>query len=642
TSTKMLAKDPWLWTVDNLVAELCHSEALFQAAGYGLGNSPNPAMLEHRIRNQQITGVTFLTASSTHALGLELDIYQQAALSAVIRLLRHRSFIYKQCAATKGVESLDLNSASSSRVPNTFSDPESIDETGRKRRKVAHIITEPLSNTSQPALEAATGWTAGNASDQAISGGGEWDHLLRRHQPGGEEEIDLAELDDSEDEERSGYADGAEEEQDVPDEDVEPEQGAQGRSKLSSEQVIEIINERIDYYTNSWKPDKGAVKGEEILYDPNAMWEKAEATGQRQQLVDRHETDLAYYTQRLDRLCDEILKFPGSNADQVRHQCRNLEVTIDLMQLAEWSLSIYRLEPVYDSDDETDGPDTSNEPQLHAGMHQSRPSVEIVDLGSPETSVAEDVIILDHSTELARNMDAHHDHTPTLSHLQDVSIAETVESPIYANPEPPAQARALPLGLHGDEPEHASIATIRGWRWAGLVDTQDRKRIVSKAVLEMRTEDRELIRTRLKFVGKTDMIKEIRACLGMMFKGLNKMQGVLSKDLPKIVTLTRLFLSWWLCDDYSREKPSIWHLEELQKCLDEGAPDLRIFCDYLDTIMATTFSEEALRHPERPSQAEVIEISDDDDEPPARPTTQRKNRPNKLVGMEQGSVIVLD
>ena len=427
---------------------------------------------------------------------------------------------------------------------------------------------------------------AGDISEQVSSGGGQWDHLLRWQQLGvDEEEIDLATADDLEDDEWTGPDDAEEDPYDVIDEDDKIDQG-EGRSKLSSDQVVEIINERIEYYTRSWRPNKGAAKGEEIQDNPEIIWDEAEATGQREQYIKSYEDELAYYKQRLDILCDQIVAFPGRNAEQVRHQCSNLEVTIDSMELADWLLSIYRLDPVDDSDDDQ-APNGTIEPHSQIAAHQLKPSAEIIDLGSPsETSGGEEenAMFLDHSTEPA------------------TTIAATVE------PQPPTSNAS-----HGDDPEYASIATVLRWRWADLVNAQDRKRIVSKVVHEMGTEDRELIRTRLRQVGKSNMTREIFACVGMLVKGESRMYGVLLRDLPKIVTFTRLFLSWWFCDNCFREQPSIWHLKELQQCLDDGSSDPRTFCNYLDTIMATTFSEEALRHPERPSQAEIIEISDDDE-----------------------------
>lgn len=204
----------------------------------------------------------------------------------------------------------------------------------------------------------------------------------------------------------------------------------------------------------------------------------------------------------------------------------------------------------------------------------------------------------------------------TRSSTRDSVIADSVEPTVYAHPsllEPDRGLTARKPINHGDEPENASIATVRRWKWEDLVEHLDRKRVVSKVIHEMKYNDREVIRNRIRLVGKTNMIKEIRACIDMLCRRETKLQGVLPRDMPKILTFTKLFLSWWFCSNYSREPDtSRKDLEELKICMDSGAAETSTFYDYVYTIMGTTFSEKALQHPDQPSQAEIIEISDDD------------------------------
>ncbi|KAF3035913.1 hypothetical protein E8E12_003180 [Didymella heteroderae] len=71
------------------------------------------------------------------------------------------------------------------------------------------------------------------------------------------------------------------------------------------------------------------------------------------------------------------------------------------------------------------------------------------------------------------------------------------------------------------------------------------------------------------------------------------------------------------------------------------SPDPAIFCDYLNTVLNTTFSLEALSKPTQPSQAEIIEISDDD-EPPAPSVNRRKANIDRSGSAHKGEPIVLD
>ncbi|KAH7390560.1 hypothetical protein BKA66DRAFT_607600 [Pyrenochaeta sp. MPI-SDFR-AT-0127] len=653
----MPAEDPWYWTVDDIVAELCHSLVLFEAAGCRAEHIPNSTTLESLFRERQMTGAIFLTAYDIHVPQRVLNVHQleqQKALTSVLELLRRRSVTYKQQTANVVAESSDLRNAGSLSLSVTTADATFVHETGRKRRRVSlATAASPLTDAQKPPNN-TTGSRADLVAEGVANIESQWDHLLRWQQVNGDEEVDLAALGESEDEEHFGLGDPAEEgPHDAPDDEGDIEKQAQDQSKLTSDRIVDIINERIEFYTASWKPNKGVIKGDELKYDPEAMWEEAEATGQRQQLVKRYEADLVYYRHRLDTLCDEIMKFPGSNADKVRRQCSNLEVTVDSMELAEWLLSIYRLEPLSDSAEELDDRIISLQhgqprPSPISANHPQTSSMGIVDLGSPsESSEAEEnvAMILDESMEPVTNATQDQNSHSHSIHMLDSIPMHPIERPISAREESYIVDGIKSSGYKtyfNDEPESASIASVSSWRWTDLVGSQDRKRIVSKAVNEMKTQDRELLRTRLSQVGKAGMTKELRACIEMLSKGESKMQGVLPRDLPKIVTFTRLFLSWWLCDNYFRVEPSQWHLEELLRCLEDDSPDPTTFYDYLVIIMSTTFNAEALKHPGFPSQAEIIEISDDDEMSSRGPATLRTTNLKKSHCLQQTSVIILD
>jgi hypothetical protein len=296
------------------------------------------------------------------------------------------------------------------------------------------------------------------------------------------------------------------------------------------------------------------------------------------------------------------------------------------MELADWLLGIYKLEPVEDSEDsgnEDDSvPHDGPVSRPNHAIHRSRPWTEVIDPGSPSGSsdIEEgNASPFDHPTGSATEMAGDRFDAPVRFSTPDSIIVDSVEPTVQYLQTQSATDRPVPLRTpvnHGDEPEHASITTVRRWRWSDLVEHQDRKRVVSKALLHMRTEDRELIRSRITHVGKVSLIKEIGACVDMICKGESKLPGVLLRDMPKAITFTKLFLSSWFCRNCSQQSEayaSIRDLEELKECMDDGSAETGTFYNYVYTVMGTTFSPEALQHPERLSQAEIIEISDDDD-----------------------------
>jgi hypothetical protein len=122
------------------------------------------------------------------------------------------------------------------------------------------------------------------------------------------------------------------------------------------------------------------------------------------------------------------------------------------------------------------------------------------------------------------------------------------------------------------------------------------------------------------------------------------MPGVLPRDLSKIITCTKLFLSWWLADNYFQKEATEWRLTELSECLEEGSEDPQIFYDWVRYVLANTFSPKALSTPFAPSQAEIIAISDDEVEAPRRKSTQplRRRWPPVNTPRVQHETIVID
>jgi hypothetical protein len=647
--------DPWSWTVDDLIARVCQSRTLFQAVSCKAEDTPDAVALEAQLRRREVTGATFLTMLDSSTLQLWLGVQDprhRQALIQLIEVLRQKSCIYKQHATTTGIQALYIDNSHSLLADRPLVNSCFANVGDRKRQKRTHVTTAPLPTPSQ-SQPSKTGdqSTAYNSRD--------FDYLLHWQQVDqytDDEDLTFEEgEDDIEDEEEQH--DSGEDDADMFDESNDVAQ-APGRSKLRHDQIVDIINEQIERFTAAWEPNKGVDKEDEVEYDPDSMWEEAEMSGTRQRLIEKYEIDVAYYKQRLDKLCDEIVKAPGYNADQVQKQCRNLEVTVNSMELADWLLSIYKLDPeMSENEDEEEGEQEPNQapPAEHGVLssgskaHQIQQCVEIVDLGSPSGSSESgmDGMLADGSPPPTALIEKPHSPSSGRFQTPDSVIADTIEPRVEVPPQLSPTTRTTSTSLQGvlpgDAPENASIASARRWKWKDLVGMQDRKRIVTKAVQQMRENDRETIRSRLETVGKADLIREIPACVRMLAKRENKMHGVLPRDLPKIVLFTKLFLCWWLCNNYFGVEPSKWHLEELEQCLREGSPDPSTFFDYLNTVMNTTFSPVALRHPEQPSQAEIIEISDDDDEPPSQPAlSQRKSHIPRPSASQQSTTIVLD
>ena len=303
----MADTDPWRWSVDELVAQVCHSHTLFNTAGEYTNIPPGPA-LEKEIRARNMTGKEFLTTIDSRALILRNEfkiphLIQRLALWSVIGMLRERPSIHNQHNLTTSVQPPDNNITKASPALDVDAclhdrssphDTPNLHGAGRRRKKVELVSMEPLQRAQ-----------AGADADADVDVD-EFSHLLRWHDPDVEDNIiDFAWQDDPEEEHAA---------EDDPELSEDSEEEPPSRTTLTVDEIVEIINERIAFYSESWRPNAGVPRGEEVVYDVDAMWDEAEASGKRQHLLQQHETDYAYYSNRLDKLCDEIVQSPGSNA----------------------------------------------------------------------------------------------------------------------------------------------------------------------------------------------------------------------------------------------------------------------------------------------------------------------------------------
>lgn len=317
---------------------------------------------------------------------------------------------------------------------------------------------------------------------------------------------------------------------------------------------------------------------------------------------------------------------------------------MELLERATWLEEIYRLPPDTGSDDEAQdripsSADKTQAPEFQptASAQHGYPYTQVIDLGTPSDSeVSEDerTLPVTHLTTPAQvNISKNHEQNNSAGRLDpDTSVSPSIETAGHSSAATPLLVVPSRASL-SDAPENASFSTIRRWSWAQLEGTQDRKRIVSKAICELKSTDRDVIRGRLQKVGRANMVREIPACIDMLLHGEKRMPGILPQDLPKILIFTRLFLCWWLCGDYTEKEPSEVELSELKIHLHNSSLDPSTFCDYVDTLLSTTLSEAALERPTQPSQAEIVEISSDDDEPPRQlPHWRRREmgKPGKL------------
>jgi hypothetical protein len=505
-----------------------------------------------------------------------------------------------------------------------------------------------------------------------IEAGGDWDYLAAKYKDdegeileplpdSGPRNIDFGSEDD----------DNADEENlDLYSNPHAPEISPKGKT-MKEQDVADIINDCIEKFTEAWFPGKD----EDEAYDAHELWHEAESVGERLELIERTKTDIRYFEDRLDQICAEIAKVPWHGATALRHQCKSLQSTVESLEQEKWELSVYnravpppkvdfsnvahnavppmRIIDVDDSDPEAEdvtGPLSSDDEVLENEVLDDEdlgrdappirldtiPATQIIDLGSGSDSSQterENVPLLSGEAFGPGQGDftIEEPNIPVASVELDSPKPKPRRLPtpaIYYTPSPPVSSIQ-----HNDEPEDASFNTVSRWEWEHLVEKADRKRIVMKVLQEMSYADRELIRTRVHAVQKAVLLSEIPSCIAMLVRRDNNIPGMLARDLERVVKFTKLFLCWWLADNYycSKEATSE-RLKELVQCLDEGTKDLSLFYYWLVYVLGHTFSKEALAQPFAPSQAEIITISSDDEAVACPKPTQRKKQGKKSGG----------
>ena len=200
----------------------------------------------------------------------------------------------------------------------------SVDE-GRKRRRITPIASAPGPWSRQAEPEDTR---RSHALDMEVTSAPEsWDYLAKWKAEDSTVVEDLEEEEfysDVSDESPDSTEDAGQELEEG--DDLPAETPVTRPSRLGETRVTEIINECIESYTQAWKPGKDETKPKDekgkgevpVMYDPVAMWEEAEAAGQREELAEKYDLESEYYQQRLNKLCGEIFSDPGDTVAGVK------------------------------------------------------------------------------------------------------------------------------------------------------------------------------------------------------------------------------------------------------------------------------------------------------------------------------------
>ncbi|ORY17658.1 P-loop containing nucleoside triphosphate hydrolase protein [Clohesyomyces aquaticus] len=656
----MASQDPWFWTVDEVILHLCHSQGLFEAAGWGRPICPNPTVFEEQLRVQAINGATLLLGVDDAFLKDELHILalgQRQALIEVIAHLRTLSDQYGRQSARLGqTRRFDVQAVD--------------DGHGRKRRRIEplQLSAIPLGShqdiprdpnhtaPASPKQSSNSTKSSSQTSEEADLSDSEKDVLLGNSDTPTEyswsgdtgvyefhDDIASETLGDAMSPTTKGLSGSVTASRDVSS-DAEAEV-----YRMTKDQVNAVMDERIAYYRADWSLRK-LPEEQRLAFN---RWNNPGSPDDRFFFARLTRREIQKFRTRIRTIRRDIQQLVWSDEEALRQLCASFENTVYEMEKERFNLDLYLRD--------------SPPPKVHIPRMPKRSRDQVLPRSSTIEEEGEEITSDDDSSytsdtggetdlgDFIISDGEYSDHeapdngasgkeiedvtdgggmqvdSPTASTSQlpirvenfiDLESSDT-QSDCVSPPTPaPAPLHSLPVSsFRTANPAQASADEIASWPWDEIVDDDHaNQRILLKLLFDMGSTGRSMLSTRISQISRSTLIREIRRCVEMFSRQEDKMEGVLRDDLIKIITMTKLFLSFYLIDDFSEKAVTEVDLAEINGVdLDF---DLRSFFEFTEKYLRSIFARQVAATPTKLSQ--VITISSDDDSEAPRPKRQKK------------------
>ncbi|KAF2463726.1 uncharacterized protein BDR25DRAFT_347059 [Lindgomyces ingoldianus] len=679
----MASTDPWLWSVDDVVNQVCHSQRLFEAAGWGPPNCPDPKVFEDELRGNEISGAAFLTGIDDDFLKRELNIHalgRRRALLAVVAHLRNLSPKYALQAVLTGdgitQTHIPIREQHNSQPHFNSHEIMVVDGSGRKRRKIEpfHLAsftppTEPIPAAKSSSEHEDDDQDSFNNDVEESDRSGEEDESLEDSEAETDyswsEDLDVYDFNDADSEEEAS-------------EDTHAEEG-----QLSRAQVNAIMDERIAYYQQEWELRELPEERRQAF----GRWNRPGSPGYRSFYARLTKREIEKFRIRLRTVRRDMRMLSWNDEDALRQLCSSFENTVYQMEKEKFNLQIFlrdspppkqniprapkpsrrQPQPIDEEGEEvTDDEDSDIEENfmdLHdfivsdeedGSLKQAPnfcPASELdsvvgddsspvppepcEDEGRKRLSTAGDRVEVDSPEEIGQ-MPFH-----TVETFIDLGDSSDTQSNCLSMPDSTSQKFApdiLPATtLLTSNPALASAEEIAQWAWGEVLeDDHANERTLLKLLYEMGEAGRTMLRNRISQISRDSLMREIKRCVTMFAEGENKMEGILRDDLTKIIKLTKLFLSFYLRGNYSEQDVADDDMRELQEVLKDGLDfDLGCFFDLTEQFLGTIFqqtpnsaSSQAQSRAIPLAHTEIITISSDDADERPNPK-KRKKKPSQ-------------
>lgn len=498
--------------------------------------------------------------------------------------------------------------------------------------------------------------------------GHEWDYLLSKYTPRGEEDV-LPAYNDSGSE--GEYVGSLLDELD----EAEEERAKQQDQYMTSEQVFQFIDQEIESFQDQWRNKKLPAK-EAKAY---AVWrtgsgrKRQAALAQAYRDVDRLERRMAKYKK-------EIASESWKKPQQVRKQCVIIETTVFDMEETCWKIQLWKRNlppprvptcpkipnPKSIHSVEEEGESLSSEDGDLDGfleMDDIDPSGTASDRNTPtskaiggnveawldhqSSSAAADDEQLPTSTDRSSSPDSvlgatndPKDHDGMILDGEEPALPDTPLAPLQKQvpvidltmssspimPESPLPFSATQGLRHvSNKPELESRDEIKSWSYDYLEENDDRKRLVLRLLHDVPSKRRDTMRSWLNKTagsGKA-FIQKVQEGLQALTRNQKQPQinGVPEAELPTTIAFSRLFICWNSCNHlYTEDK--VWiPPKKLKEAVIENCRNFYPFYNFLKHVLG----------PEGPFGTEDSDLDDFDSPRKRKKFVRRNEKARKLV-----------
>lgn len=315
-TSSMSGQDPFSWSVDQVIDQICFTTSSLRAS-LTIKSNLNLSKLQTSLRDNDIDGESLLSLEDTNVkddLGIS-SFGQRREIRKIIQYLRQVSKLYNSSleASHRDVSKRLLSERESS------SEPQPEPQSKKRRIQPLNISTEPVTKPDS--------FDPNDLSD-------DWKNFLSRHQEGSDEEI-LRPYNESDAEKE---LDSEEDRSLMEEMESEDDQAPPSAPRLATNEIDQVVDEALREYRMTWNNGKRSKKYKQAL----RRWLQAAKAGTRKPQQYALQRDLHQMRARLSKFRKAITDVTNDyhKIEEVKRNCANLQATVEDCAEKEYYLEV--------------------------------------------------------------------------------------------------------------------------------------------------------------------------------------------------------------------------------------------------------------------------------------------------------------